>query len=128
MQAVARELNLEPDRSQALRAFLLHAVRFVYDPEGHEMVITPGRMAREILATGSSSGDCDDVATLGAALAHAMGMGTRFVTVATRPGGPWVHVWAEARDLRGWWQDLDTVRDIQGIPPGGLFRLTYWPG
>lgn len=88
---------------------LLRRIRFEYDPPGLELVLHPTRMARD-LAAGVASGDCDCIATLGAALCLAAGLPVRFVTVAPHPAADFTHVYAETP-----LGELDVVGDLQGV-------------
>lgn len=100
-----------------IRELLASCVRFEHDPPGLEYVRHPERMLQEIRMHGETAGDCDDIAVLGAALGYAAGLPPRFVTVATHVLGPYVHVWAEVGE-GGRWHELDTSRELQGVPPG----------
>lgn len=100
----------------AIRELLASVVTFEHDPEGLELVRTPDRMLLEVRETGGTAGDCDDIATLGAGLGIAAGLPVRYVTVAMHATGPYVHVWTELYDGGRWWE-LDTSRELQGIPP-----------
>ena len=79
--------------AQAIRAWLQKHFRFVRDPLGVELLRDPQYQLRQWMAQGYISGDCDDVAILGAALGKAVGIGARFMAVGFRPGGPLVHVY-----------------------------------
>jgi transglutaminase-like putative cysteine protease len=83
-----------------------------------ELVKAPAVMLQEIRATPDSYavGDCDDVATLGAAIALAMGLPVRFVLLGFELGGPFSHVYADAWS-GGRWVELDTTKPAQ-FPPG----------
>ena len=105
-----------PAEAAQIRRFLSEAVRFVRDPVGVETLTSPGRMLREIATSGTASGDCDEIATLGAAVGIAVGFPARFTLFSFTPDGDWRHVFAEIHDGRGW-VELDTSREAQGIPP-----------
>jgi hypothetical protein len=53
--------------------YLRAHVSFVPDPVGVELIRTPQAMLRTIQQRGFVAGDCDDLATFGAALLRAMG-------------------------------------------------------
>lgn len=53
--------------------FLRRHIVFKTDPWGTDQVTAPDTMLTRIAAAGRTSGDCDDVATLGAALVRALG-------------------------------------------------------
>lgn len=114
-------------RIERIRAFVADKVRFRFDPEGVELVTAPARLLAEIAFGGWTEGDCDDSATLAAALGLAVGLRARFVTVALARGAPYTHVFAELRGPVGWYE-LDTLREVQGIPPGYQApRSRRWP-
>jgi transglutaminase-like putative cysteine protease len=88
----------------ALYHFVCRAVRYQRDPATVELVKTP----RATLETGV--GDCDDIATLLAALILLCGSQARFVTVGFRHHGPFTHVYCEGLDPRTKrWVALDPV-------------------
>lgn len=76
----------------AVRYFLAQNFRFVPDPIGVELVRTPEYMIRQYHTFGYISGDCDDVAVLGAALGKAVGVPAKFVAIGFRTFGSLVHV------------------------------------
>lgn len=118
VEEVGDSLRVGPGSVAArVRELLATFVRFEHDPPGLEYVRHPERMLEEIRVTGETAGDCDDIAVLGAALGLAAGLPPRFVTVATRAGGPYVHVFTELGE-GGRWIELDTSRELQGIPAG----------
>lgn len=92
----------------ALQHFARDQIRYTRDPENAEMVQTPAR------TLDIQTGDCDDKATLLAALLGSVGFPTRFVAVGFR-GGPYSHVLVEAR-LGTRWIPLETI--IAGKEPG----------
>lgn len=77
-------------------------IRYMKDPLGVEMVQTPQRTLKV------RSGDCDDMATLLAAMLLAAGHRPRFCLVGFRPGGPPTHVYVEVA-VPGGWKTLDPV-------------------
>lgn len=79
--------------AQNIRAWLQRHFRFVRDPLGVELLRDPEYQLRQWMAQGFITGDCDDVAVLGAALGKAVGIGARFVAVGFTPGGPLLHVY-----------------------------------
>lgn len=92
----------------ALQNFVRDCIRYVRDPAEVEMVQTP----KVTLQT--RRGDCDDKATLLAALLESIGFKTRFAAIGVA-GGPYSHVYTEAR-LGTAWIPLETI--IDGIEPG----------
>lgn len=72
--------------------FLKDAVVFKPDPRFLEHVRHPDQIAAEILADGKASGDCDDRASIGAALVRLMGFVPVLIVVSIRPTGAFHHV------------------------------------
>lgn len=88
----------------ALYHFVCWRIRYQRDPVTVELVKTP----LATLETGV--GDCDDIATLLAALVLLCGSQARFVTVGFRPSGPFTHVFTEGLDPKSRrWVMLDPV-------------------
>lgn len=116
IRARARDL-IQLGGPRAIRQWLSRRFIFVPDPFGIELVKTPGAMLEEYESLGHMQGDCDDAAILGASIAHAAGYPVRFQLLGFEKGGPFSHVYAEARDRLGHWVDLDVTRPAQ-FPPG----------
>lgn len=98
--------------AKAVRRFLADKIMFQADPIGVELLRWPPTMLEEISTEGVAFGDCDDVATLGAALGIALGLAARFVVLAFTPTGPFEHVYSELF-AGGDWVELDTTRPVQ---------------
>jgi Transglutaminase-like enzymes, putative cysteine proteases len=97
-------LKLASERLSRLQAFVRDKILYVPDPlDGPELVQTPKRTL-EI-----GTGDCDDKATLLAALLTSIGIPVRFRAVGF-DNGPYSHVLVQARLGRGW-HDLETILD-----------------
>lgn len=92
----------------ALHAFVRDSIRYLRDPVGVERVATP----EDTLDIGQ--GDCDDKATLLAALLESIGHPSRFVALAF-DGGPFSHVLVETRVGSSSWMPLETIINR---PPG----------
>lgn len=93
----------------ALRTWLARHVVETADPYNVELIRAPDYALQVIQERGHVEGDCDDVATLGAALALAAGFIPRFVALAWE--GPYAHVFSEVQDPgSGRWVDLDVHR------------------
>lgn len=109
-QCPPRDLRCE---AQAIRAFLAGHFRFVRDPAQQETLTPPRLMLEQLSRDGVVSGDCDEAATLGAALAAAVGF-RPFAMVAgfRRRGAAWQHIFTtlplDARMQT--WVDLDVTR------------------
>lgn len=80
--------------ARAIRYWMQRAFRFIPDPRGVELVRTPEYMLERYLVKGIITGDCDDAATLGAALGMAVGIPAKFVAIGFRTNGPLAHVFA----------------------------------
>ncbi len=127
-RALGRPLVLETARSlvygsdsrleaaERIRDYLGEHVHFVPDPLGTELLKSPRYMLREIQLSGHATGDCDDVAVLGAAFGGAVGLRARFVLLAFTERQPYEHVFTELDTGRGW-LELDTTRPHQ-LPSG----------
>jgi transglutaminase-like putative cysteine protease len=104
----------EQRRCEALRGWLLHHVRYTDDPPGTELVRHPLEMMDSLIRGNvPTPGDCDDVATLGAALALTCRLQVRWRLIKFGDSGPYTHVYAEVKPPRGGhWVDLDTTRPL----------------
>lgn len=106
-----------PRQIAAIRSFLTRRVNFIDDPQTAELVQDPAWLLLDIEREGVTYGDCDDVATLGAALGQAIGIPARFVLAAFgESDAPFSHVWAELYDGESW-RELDTTRPAQDLGP-----------
>jgi transglutaminase-like putative cysteine protease len=96
-----------------VRGYLQEHLQFVPDPRGVEMLSTPRYLLTQIARGYVVQGDCDDAAILGAALAKAVGLRTKFRVLAFyRPDAPFSHVFALVQGRSGW-LDLDTTRSAR---------------
>lgn len=99
----------------ALYYMVLQRCRYMRDPRTVELVRAPYIVARDILAGGRPSLDCDDMAALLAALVLAVGGHVEIVTVAFRHmfhmgARQYSHVFVRAQDPRSrQWIVLDPV-------------------
>jgi len=94
----------------ALYHFVWRTIRYQRDPRTVELVKTP----EATLAT--RVGDCDDQATLLAALVLLSGAEARLVTVGFRPDGVLTHVFCEGLDPRTKrWVTLDPVAGPRAV-------------
>jgi len=109
-------------------ANIWQAVRRVWyrhDPQGAEWVVTPQELWRR-LASDDAQGDCDDIATLAAALGRANGLPARLLLytngrtgyhmAAELNAGQWVAVDPVAGDVLN--SRPDTRHKVQGSMPG----------
>lgn len=103
--------------ARALRAWLASHLQFTRDPRGLELLQEPRAMLQVIAERYAVQGDCDDAAILGAALATAIGLPSRFRVMAFgTPTAPYQHVVADVLTPEGW-LDLDVTRSSQMFPP-----------
>lgn len=121
----------------AIRDFVDRYVWFQRDPLGVENLTHPLEHMRRLTMPGAShvKGDCDDVATLSAALGLALGMPAAFTVLAfarpddppgTRYGeynAPYQHVYTSlAAGSRLY--EMDTTRPLAMLPPQIVRQLT----
>lgn len=108
------------DQATAIRRWLAINVEFRRDPTDNELIYSPNRMVRILTERGPPLYiDCDDVATLAAALGGAVGLRARFQVVGfLSPRAPFRHIWADLRDPagRGPWVQMDVTRQAQSLP------------
>lgn len=104
------------EKADRIRGFLDAHTRFTEDPLGQELIRAPRYMLERIRSDGVASGDCDDVATLGAALGMAAGLPAQFVLLSFSPSGRYSHVYTEIAN-GCCWTELDTTAPAQ-FPPG----------
>ena len=99
-------------QAMAIGSWLAEHFQFVRDPLGVELLHEPRYMLQVIDRRAFFSGDCDDAAVLGAALAKAVGLRARFRAIGFRRGGLLSHVIADVWTPRGWVQ-YDVTRPAQ---------------
>lgn len=119
VQAAGRIISFLPPRDQvkqalAIRDALTRVFRFVPDPKGVELLRTPLFQLREIHNRGTTIGDCDDAAILGAALGMAVGIGAVFRVISFRRGANFAHVYTILTPRNGRAIDLDVTKPAQG--------------
>lgn len=113
----------EPAQAQTLRKWMQQHFQFVKDPDGREDQRDPRFMLNKIQANGKYFGDCDDAATLAAALAKAIGMPATFMAVAFAPGDAFRHVYTviypldrKSKARRPLEMDVTRPADIPQLP------------
>ncbi|MEN1705012.1 MAG: transglutaminase domain-containing protein [Planctomycetota bacterium] len=122
------------DRTGTVREFIeaVYAIlddQFMFEEDGpDEQTTTPATLV-VALANGEAAGDCDDLATLIAAVLQSQGIPARFIVARTGPG-EWEHVLAAAVTDDGLLpidpQDADAVGQLpreaaeiaEYVPPG----------
>lgn len=93
--------------ARALAEWLKRRIVFVYDPQDREMLSRPADLLAQVRANGKAGGDCDEVATLGAALALAVGLTPEFRALKFPGGTMYGHVFTVIR-VPGGIVSLDT--------------------
>ena len=102
---------------RALHAFVRDAIRYTNDPLGTELLRTPRAMLE------MKSGDCDDKATLLAALLRAIGRPSRFIAVAMHGSDSYSHVLVQTPWRKGW-MNLETIKPVPaGWGPTGATKV-----
>lgn len=82
----------EQGQARTIREWLDARFRFTRDPLGTELLLTPTYLLGRIADQGFVQGDCDDAATMAAALGTSLGMPARFMAVAFGEDQPYSHV------------------------------------
>lgn len=100
----------------ALHAFVQGRIQYVRDIANVETLQTPE------MTLNYGQGDCDDQATLLAALLLSVSHPVRFVAIATQPGGPFAHVYCETRIGPKWIPLETTEKWPAGKGPPVFFR------
>lgn len=92
-------------------------MRYTRDPYGVELFTDPRILAGQLAGGQLAAGDCDDHATLTAALCETLGHPTRFAVGGSRNGNRtnWQHIWTEV-EARGRWMPIDDTQ--KGKPAG----------
>ncbi|MDW8259652.1 MAG: transglutaminase-like domain-containing protein [Gammaproteobacteria bacterium] len=106
---------------RAVFSFVRDRIRYTRDVRGVETVQTP------IATLELEQGDCDDKATLLAALLESIGHPTRFVAVGYRSPTEFSHVYVETR-IGPRWIGLDATMpyEVGWTPPLGLARMIVY--
>jgi len=94
----------------AVRNFVHEKCKYSNDALGVEQVQDPERICDQIIKYGTAVCDCDDIATLMAALCRQLGRETEFVIVGFGAPGSYSHVFVRVREPKtGSWIVLDPV-------------------
>ncbi|HJW55863.1 MAG TPA: transglutaminase-like domain-containing protein [Burkholderiaceae bacterium] len=123
VRGLARELTLSlPQKHfsgevEALFEFVRDEIRYLWDIADVETLQTP------VVTLENQSGDCDDKATLLAALLESIGHKTRFVAAGFQPG-QYEHVFLETK-IGNNWIALDPTEPVPmgWTPPGMRARM-----
>lgn len=96
-------------------------IRYVQDVNGVETLHWPEKILKQ------KAGDCDDQATLVAALLESIGHKTRFVAIGRRKG-QFEHVAAETKIGNSWFWMETTEAGYQfgQAPPGSWYTMTVY--
>lgn len=102
---------------KSLHAWVRDNVQYVRDVNGVETLATP------VQTLDYMQGDCDDQATLLAALLESVGHPTRFVAISPALFGAFTHVYTETKigHNPGKWVPLETT---EKFPPGKPMRFS----
>lgn len=106
--------------ARAIRDYVGAHIRFVPDPRGVENLTPPSEHARLLKETPAAVllGDCDDAATLSAAMGMALGMDATFsVRAFRRPDNPYQHVVTTLLPRGAPAVECDTTASAQKLPP-----------
>lgn len=107
--------------ARGVRDYVARSIRFAPDPVGIESLTSPLVHQKLLSAPGRISpliGDCDDAATLAAALGMAVGIPATFTVRAFfKPDNPFQHVLTTLTPRNGSPVECDTTRDAQRLPP-----------
>jgi len=109
-----------------LRNWLATHTQFLADPPNLELVRTPVEQLRRIARDGIMRGDCDDVATLAAALTLALGRPARFAVLGffqPGPATPYRHIFTEMQTAPDVWRDFDVTRRPGSLPASRRMTL-----
>lgn len=103
---------------RAIQAWVKNHIRYTRDPYTVETLKLPHALLE------APQGDCDDQATLVAALALSVGFPARFVAIGVHEPGTFDHVYAEVR-LGTVWVSVETTEpvDIGWQPAGVVARM-----
>lgn len=103
------------DQARALQAWVQTNIRYIRDPPDFELVQTPGKTLEY------RAGDCDDQATLLAALLHSVGHPARFAALGFN-GRPFSHVMVQTLIGRFWWGAETIIPRPLGWMPRGITK------
>jgi transglutaminase-like putative cysteine protease len=119
--AVNAGVRQQYQQALAIKNWLARVFRFVDDPIDRDLFVTPDRALQEYEATGQVTGDCDEAATLGAALGRAVGMRAQFVVLGFPSDDPdedgrFAHVFAVLLTDDNRSVSLDVTRPAGPVP------------
>ena len=104
----------------AVRNYVHEKCKYSNDALGVEQVQDPERICDQIVKYGTAVCDCDDIATVMAALCRQLGRETQFVIVGFGREGSYSHVFTRVKEPKsGKWIVLDPVA---GTDETGMLR------
>lgn len=112
--------------ARAVYDFLRESVRFRPDPPGRELLRTPEQLLLEIARAGRTRADCDENATLGAALLLALGIPAALITTGRSASGPFSHVFFGAQLGGREWFPIDPQERRYGVWNPRALRRMVW--
>ncbi len=107
---------------RAIYQTIRNRMSFVPDTFNIEQTMAPHLHSRRFIQAGTSFGDCDDFAALGAAWLMSVGVPARFAVIASpKNQGRWDHIRVEARGTKGW---IPLELTSKRVPFGKSFPAT----
>ena len=104
--------------ARGVRAYVAEHIKFCPDPVGIENITPPQAHMKLLRKVHTVLGDCDDAATLSAAMGKSLGIPASFKILAFRkPNAPYQHVITYLHPRGGLVIDMDTTRPAQNLPP-----------
>jgi hypothetical protein len=111
--------------ARAIHQFCTHQIKYVFDPNGVELIEAPYRILESGIA------DCDSIVVLAAAMLESIGLPARFVTIKADTSRPtqWSHVFLQAKVPNKGWIGMDcTMPDKPfGWEPPQTYERKTWP-
>jgi transglutaminase-like putative cysteine protease len=109
----------------AVRNFVAEKVKYLNDPLTTELVRDPQNLIEQVMKSGKAVGDCDDIATLMAAMARQLGRDAEFITVGFGAPGKYSHVFTRVKEPKsGVWIVCDPVAGTEESRM--LSRVSTW--
>lgn len=112
--------------ARAIRAYVADHIKFCPDPVGIENITPPQAHMKMLSKSRYVLGDCDDAATLSAAMGKSLGIPAEFRILAfRRPDAPYQHVITYLHPRGGLIMDMDTTRPSQNLPPTATRTFSF---
>lgn len=110
--------NNQYEEARRIFDFVKNEIRYIADPLGHEMIISPDKLLQ------IKQGDCDDKATITAAMLLSVGIPARFVAIHRPSKKSFSHVYCEA-NIFGKWLPMDatTKQSKFGVAPIAIEKI-----